>query len=242
VMLYGRQRLLEHGKSKKQSAVVVGMENTPGISKSHLGFVPKELEHVNRLLPKLDVELHLASQRHDILTRLKNSCAIFHFAGHGLSDEEEPSRSALLLGRESITVADLRNSRLQGSQPFLAYLSACSTSKSGNEKLVDEAIHLVSGCQLAGFRHTLGTLWEVYDECCPEVAQVVYENLVESTLTDKAVCFGLHKALRRLREQKVSTVPVKRNTSYAKKVKKKETHGVIEEDLFMWAPYVHFGV
>lgn len=242
VMLYGRQRLLEHGKSEKQSAVVVGMEKTPGISKSHLRFVSEELKHVNRLLPKLGVEPHLASQRHDILTRLKNSCAIFHFAGHGLSDEEEPSRSALLLGRESLTVADLRNSRLQGSQPFLAYLSACSTSQSGNEKLVDEAIHLVSGCQLAGFRHTLGTLWEVYDECCPEVAQVVYENLVESGFTDKAVCFGLHRALRRLREQKVSTLPVKRNTSWAKKVKKEKTHGVIEEDLFMWAPYVHFGV
>jgi CHAT domain-containing protein len=220
-------------KSESQNALVVSTENTD------LLFVPDELDHLTEFLPALNMTLCPLTHRQDVLAGLKNSCNIFHFAGHGTSDEVDPSRSALLLEDEPLSVADLRDCRLHESQPFLAYLSACSTSENRNEKLVDEAIHLVSACQMAGFRHSIGTLWEVYDECCAEVARIVYETLVLDDMTDTAVCWGLHKAVRFLRDQKV-TASGKRNTTSMKKKSGNEQSEV--GDLFIWAPYIHFGI
>jgi CHAT domain-containing protein len=76
-----------------------------------------------------------------------------------------------------LTVGDLRDHRLQGNSPFLGYLSACSTSANEADRLIDQGIHLVSACQLVGFRHVVGTLWEVNDKHCVDVAKNLYETL-----------------------------------------------------------------
>lgn len=128
-------------------------------------------------------------------------CRIFHFAVHGQSDPTEPSQSRLLLedwATDPLTVSDLRDYKLQENPPFLGYLSACSTSANTADRLADEGIHLVSAFQLAGFRHVAGTLWEVSDKHCVDVARVLYETLRDEDMTDVAVCRGLHQALRAL--------------------------------------------
>jgi CHAT domain-containing protein len=76
-----------------------------------------------------------------------------------------------------LTVGDLRDYKLQENPPFLGYLSACSTGTNEADRLADEGIHLVNAFQLAGFRHVVGTLGEVSDKHCVDVARVLYETL-----------------------------------------------------------------
>jgi hypothetical protein len=67
------------------------------------------------------------------------------------------------------------------------------------DRLVDEGIHLASACQLAGFRHVVRTLYEVSDKYCVDVAKFFYETLQDEGMTVVAVCRGLHRATRALR-------------------------------------------
>jgi CHAT domain-containing protein len=168
------------------------------------------------------------------------ACKIFHFAGHGRSDPLDPSRSCLLLEdwKESpLTVGDLRDYKIQESSPFLGYLSACSTSANKVGRLVDEGIHLASAFQLAGFRHVIGTLWEVSDSHCVDVARVVYETIRDEGMTDKAVCQGLHLAIKALRDRDVSMLKAARDGEVVHTNGKSAVH--IPS---YWVPYVHFGV
>ncbi|KAF5853716.1 hypothetical protein GGP41_006497 [Bipolaris sorokiniana] len=72
---------------------------------------------------------------------------------------------------------------------FLAYLSACSTGPNNNTStlLVDENIHHISSFRLAGFRHIVGTLWDVQDEYCVDTARVFYGTLRDEGISDDAV-------------------------------------------------------
>jgi CHAT domain-containing protein len=81
----------------------------------------------------------------------------------------------------------------QREPPFLAYLSACGTGRTQNNRFVDESIHLISACQLAGFRHVIGTLWEVNDQSCVDVARITYEGMKDGKMSDESVCLGLHR-------------------------------------------------
>ncbi len=44
-------------------------------------------------------------------------------------------------------------------------------------ELADEAVHIVSALQIAGFSHVVGSLWHVDDTIGASVAQGVYESL-----------------------------------------------------------------
>jgi len=133
------------------------------------------------------------------------------FRCHGYTDDTDPSGSYLLLedGKsDTLTVANLLEMNLRERSPFLAYLSACGTGRIKDEKFVDESIHLISACQLAGYRHVIGTLWEVNDEICVEMAKLTYEGIRDRGITDESVCWGLHTAARKLRDRWLS-MPVK---------------------------------
>lgn len=136
------------------------MEHTPG--HSTLPFAKKEVAVLQDLCATM--QLHsMRPQCHkvDIIRHLP-TCKIFHFAGHGCIDPVNPSSSRLSLEDwkdDPLTISTLLEINLrQHTTPFLAYLSACGTGRSDNEKLIDESIHLINGCQLAGFRHVIGTL------------------------------------------------------------------------------------
>ncbi|KAJ5370325.1 CHAT domain-containing protein [Penicillium cataractarum] len=166
---------------------------------------PTEVRMLRDLCP--DLGLHpvepVCPTRDSVLEQLKK-CKVFHFAGHGIFDLREPSQSCLAVHdweQNRLTVGDLRDLRLHEEAPFLSYLSACSTSSITKDKLIGEGIHLVNACQLAGFRHAVGTLCEVSDKHCVDVARILYLTLREKGLTDEAVYHGLHRAVRSLRER-----------------------------------------
>ncbi|KAM0209037.1 hypothetical protein ACHAQI_006733, partial [Fusarium lateritium] len=183
-------------------AVLVAMQNTPGTT-SALPYAPKELSIVRDVCNSMQLNSVEPTRRtQQVLAQLKD-CKIFHFAGHGETDDTNPLKSQLRLEdwqTQPLTVSDLLNLNLRDNPPFLAYLSACGTSQIKDKRLLDESLHLISACQLAGFRHVVGTLWEVGDEACVDVAETVYKELRDSSMDDHSVCRGLHKATRKLRD------------------------------------------
>lgn len=244
--------------------LLVSMPDTPG--KKELSFADPEVAVLSELCPSM----HLRAERPPSLTKRQvlsqlRGCRVFHFAGHGHTDTADPSQSCLLLKDweiDPLTVADLRRQHLQeaalATAPFLAYLSACSTAANEKLTLADEAIHLVSACRLAGFRHVVGTLWSVSDPFCPKLARLFYQTLLDEmdraqrvrntrcrgedvTNIDAAVCRALHLAQRGLR-----------NVGIQDRHETTATHdglgrGAIgipssRRDNLLWVPYVHFGV
>ncbi|WP_280423369.1 CHAT domain-containing protein [Nocardia carnea] len=139
----------------------------------------------------------------DRVLQLLRECSIAHFACHGVSDNADPSRSRLLLHDHAtapFTVAAL--APLDLGHARLAYLSACETAATSVE-LIDEAIHLTSAFQLAGYPQVIGTLWTVDDETATQIAESFYTALFDSDSaipdTDRAA-HALHDAVRAVRD------------------------------------------
>ncbi|KAH7152875.1 CHAT domain-containing protein [Dactylonectria macrodidyma] len=246
-------------------ALLVAMEHTPG--NSTLQFARQEVEVVHRICTSMNLSVVKPGQRKSkILTHLQQ-CNIFHFAGHSHTDEANPSMSQLLLEegqKDPLTVSELLELNLRKESPFLAYLSTCGTGRFKDERFGDESLHLIGACQVAGFRHVIGTLWEVDDELCVDMATTIYEGIEDGAMTDKSVCLGLHNAATRLRNLWVQAGPRVRERDTKKglsslyrddtqnvdgKVLKDE--GMLRDALLVeeeegeslhWVPYVHFGV
>ena len=141
--------------------------------------------------------------------------------------------------------------------PFLAFLSACGTGRIKTNELLDENVHLISACQLAGFRHVVGTLWEVHDEMCVDISRITYEGIRDGGMTDLSVRQGLHQACRELREQWLkSSMETRgelkrfnRNKSAGREHARDVDLSDEEDELgptsrapLHWVPYVHFGI
>jgi hypothetical protein len=141
-------------------------------------------------------------------------CRWAHFACHAASNLTEPSASRLLLSdyqSHPLTVLELN--RLLLDEAELAFLSACATARTGT-RLPDEAIHLASAFQLAGYRHVISTLWPIADRPAVRVAEVFYAG-VSVTGADGAAR-ALRDATRRRR-------------------------GLIASKPSMWAAHIHSG-
>lgn len=236
-------------------ALLVAMEDTPGLLRNgRLPSAKAEVDMLSSICPSLHLRPIIPPTRKvDVLNHLA-TCRIFHFAGHGSSDAVEPSKSCLMLEdwkTAPLEVGDLRNRHLQVNNqtsgappppapPFLGYLSACSTGANDAVKLADEGIHLVSALQLAGFRNVIGTLWEVSDRHCVDVARKVYETIAAEGMTDRAVCRGLHIAVRMLRDggfgkkdgpRKAQLGLLSGSAAKTERLPK-----------FYWVPYVRYGI
>ena len=134
--------------------------------------------------------------------------AIAHFACHGSNDPADPSQSRLLLHDHDaapLTVASLAPVNLDRAQ--LAYLSACNTTVTRSTELLDEAIHLTSAFQLAGFPHVIGTLWAISDQLAVAIAATFYTHLRtrEDTLDTSHAAHALHHAIHVARDSYPAT-------------------------------------
>jgi len=131
-------------------------------------------------------------------------CSVVHFACHGASHPSDPSQSLLLLHDHNtapLTVASLAPVDLGQAQ--LAYLSACETALTSTAELLDEAIHLTTAFQLAGFQRVVGTLWEINDTVAVDVVRAFYADLCASggTVDTRRAPFALHTAIRAVRDR-----------------------------------------
>ncbi|SOE32592.1 Tetratricopeptide repeat-containing protein [Streptomyces sp. OK228] len=200
-------------------SLIVAMPTTPGVE-GRLEHVSREAELLRRLLPNPTLliepdgaadgaasrETEARPTKARVLERLPD-CGIVHFACHGAHDPADPSKSLLLLHdheSDPLTVASLFKIRMDTAQ--LAYLSACRTAFMESVELIDEAIHLTSAFQLAGFPHVIGTLWEINDEMAWRMAADFYHQLGAATdqhrdLDTGAAARALHRTVRGVRDQ-----------------------------------------
>ncbi|WP_186319180.1 CHAT domain-containing protein [Streptomyces sp. SAJ15] len=220
--------------------LVIAMPTTPGLpDQGRLPYVGSEVAKLYQHLPEPTVLLEPdpsnggavgfsahTPTKDNVLDHLPD-CSIVHFACHGASDPTDPSMSRLLLhdhASDPLTVASLAPVRLDHAQ--LAYLSACRTAAIDTADLADEAIHLTSAFQLAGFPHVVGTLWEIDDQTAVTVADAFYTHLrtPAGALDTGRAAWALHQAVRGLRDG--HDLPGQYDRTQAP---------------FLWAAYLHAG-
>lgn len=199
-------------ESRNGHSLIVAMPTTPGLPEGQLTFVRREAELLAARLP-LPVLLSepdpggpvapaaAIPTKANVLAYLP-ACKIAHFACHGESHPTDPSKSRLLLDdhqADPFTVSSLAAVNVDQAQ--LAYLSACNTAITRPIQLIDEAIHLTSAFQLAGFPHVIGTLWEIEDEHALSISNAFYAALLTGVPDISRTASALHGAVRTLRDK-----------------------------------------
>ena len=125
------------------------------------------------------------------VTKALPSARWAHLACHANAKEDDPSASYLYLADGSLQVREIM--RLIPASGHLAYLSACSTAYGGTG-LLDEAIHLGSAFQIAGFHHVIATLWPVADKAAFDRGQQIHARLKRGVDPALAVHQAVHAA------------------------------------------------
>ncbi|CVK96031.1 uncharacterized protein FMAN_13948 [Fusarium mangiferae] len=245
--------------SSSDQALLVAMEHTPG--HDTLSFANEEVELIDGIFRSMELKSIIPQRTKQEVVRYLPECRIFHFAGHGLAHPEDPSESSLLLEdweNDSLKVSDLLDINIRQNAPFLAYLSACGTGQIKDETSFDENINLISACQIAGFRHVIGTLWNVQDDLSVEMAKMTYQELQNSGLSDESICRGLHGATRELRRRWIEKHETSQSlrtatgsnshdaakASLSRSARDASLIGGLDNNLGSadWAPYIHYGV
>ncbi|WP_018546560.1 CHAT domain-containing tetratricopeptide repeat protein [Streptomyces sp. LaPpAH-108] len=199
-LAYARARAATPSPPGGLLAVVV--PDAPGTRP--LGGVRREVRELRALFPVPGVLAGPRATRGNVLGVLPAHPYV-HFACHGVSDPENPSRARLLVHdhqEHPLTVRHL--SRLELPNARLAVLSACDTAR-GSDLLADEAIHITSAFQIAGYPHTIGTLWPVHDAVAVRVTRSLYRQLrtgvpaASLALDTDRAALALHHAVRQCR-------------------------------------------
>lgn len=181
--------------------LAVALPHTPGARP--LGGARREIE-VLRGLVRTEVLYGEEATFQRVVDALPRHPCV-HFACHGISEPADPSNGRLLVHdhpSRPLTVREI--SRLELPAARLAVLSACETARGGGE-LADEAIHITSAFQLAGYAHAVGTLWPVHDAVAVRVTRHLYQELCTGgadggpELDDTRTAVALHRAVLRCR-------------------------------------------
>jgi CHAT domain-containing protein len=146
---------------------------------SALRGVSKEKEKILRIIsPHMNTIVCTTPSVDDVLGRLED-CQMARFACHGRSDLVNLSNDGLVLQRvttdrtlEQDRLSVYLISQLRLEHAHIAYLSACSTAENRGRLLQDEVIHIVSGFQVAGLPHIVGSLRPAVDAECVQVVSL----------------------------------------------------------------------
>jgi CHAT domain-containing protein len=89
---------------------------------------------------------------------------------------------------------------VRNPHPQLAFLSAC-LSVHALPATAGETVNTGMLFQQAGFRHTIGTLWEVNDRAYADIAVSFYRSLDSKGLSPEQSAFALHLVTRSTRSR-----------------------------------------
>jgi hypothetical protein len=194
------------GQVHRTSALVVAMRNTPG----HMSLpgVDAETAAVRKALgDAFTAKVLEHPSARQVLDHMKDA-DIVHFACHGAADLSDPSSSHLLLQTTSpsgssvnkLAVQSIFNANHSSRKEQIAYLSACSRAEVKVTQSPDEALHLVSAFQVAGFGHVIGSLWPTDDDTGAKIAGCFYKNLAGDEPGHQSVAKALHDAVQEVRQ------------------------------------------
>ncbi|MFI9202232.1 CHAT domain-containing protein [Streptomyces sp. NPDC053048] len=204
-------RALRHARTRERRAgreparlLAVAVPEAEGLPPLH--EARGEAAWLGGLFPGTTVLEGAAAGRAAVEARLRDH-SYAHFACHTVGDPHGPSAGRLVLhgpAGQWPTVRDLSRLRLPAAR--LAYLSACDTLRT-SPGLADEAVHVVSALQMAGFAHVVGSLWHVDDTVGARIARTVYETLGTGGggLDAGRTAWALHRAVRQVREEYPAT-------------------------------------
>jgi hypothetical protein len=234
---YAREKKLTLMNNKKSRLLLVTMPETPGAKK--LRYVEEEAAQIrSTVVPQMEAVVLTEASPTEVLSEMRD-CQAVHFACHGATNSHDPFNSSLLLctrqtlgtsqeeppkALSHLRVRDIAALNLRSDVNMdIAYLSACSTANNQHELLGNEAIHLASGFQLAGFAHVIATLWNANDRLCARISQNFWQNLVHNSPHSNSSVGG-HEQVSRALHKALKTV--------------KEEHW---DEPLLWAPFAHFG-
>ncbi len=161
------------------SALIAGI-NTVGYDSAlpDLAYAESEARLVHQQLVPATPPLLGSDATHRAVLQALQKAGWAHFACHGFADQTTPGDSHLVLHDRPLPVREMASLDLSGA--YLAVLSACTTAVTAQDTL-DEPIHLASAFQLAGFAHTIATLWPISDTHAPMLTEHLYQQLVTGT-------------------------------------------------------------
>ena len=172
--------------SPGQSAAVQLASNTRGIfdlRKSELKPLPfarEEIAEAAKALGKNSVELDGAAASEAALKALAlGDFRIIHIAAHGIANDAEPDRAALLLapGNDSEDglwqSREIRQTRLKAD---LVVLSACDTG-TGRLEGQEGIMNLARAFLIAGAKSVVASLWQVDDRSTATLMSFFYEHM-----------------------------------------------------------------
>lgn len=177
------------------SALVVAPTGSPRVDD-----LPHAEREVHEVLARMGTARLLSgteATREAVLSQLPQA-SVVHFACHGVMNPGSLRAGGLELADGPLTTTELRAA--QPRVPQMAFLSACRTSSSGEAETPWQAVSLPATLHLGGYRHVVGTLWEVDDRTHADMASLFYAALTDRgrVSTDDA-SRALHEAVRRVR-------------------------------------------
>ncbi|KAJ7673486.1 CHAT domain-containing protein [Mycena rosella] len=184
--------------------------------------IPKTVDEVKALIEAVNDTVKIQwlngaeATTEAVLSGMASSTWV-HLACHAHQYPLRSSESAFILANgDTLSLADI-SARVSGDGE-LAFLSACQTA-AGDFDLSEEGVHLAAGMLVAGYRSVIATTWSVRDKDAPVVAGAVYKMLLAGGQVQRTgTALALHHATRLLREQ------------------------VGEENVMLWAPFIHLGI
>jgi tetratricopeptide (TPR) repeat protein len=195
-------RALEHARSCDErpdapgDLLIAAVAQAP--KSTALPGVAAETARLIQRFPTASVLRDGDATRDRVLTEIP-AHRIAHFACHATTRTEQPSHSHLVLHDGPLSVLDISRRDLAGLR--LAYLSACATTRT-DPALADEAVHITTAFQLAGYSHVIGTLWPIADDLAPELTDTFYRELGQDT---SRAAYALHSAVREIRHRYPTT-------------------------------------
>ena len=194
-LIRARRRYPSNSENQRKRFIAIGQAKAAG--ESELLSVGAELNNISQRVDglatftRIDGEESCISRVVEELS--KNEWV--HLACHGLANRAQPFESAFALHNGHFTIQRIIGCDLKN--PEFAYLSACHTTV-GDEESPDEAIHLASAMQFAGFRSVIGTMWAVDDGETNEITSMFYKHMVDESgrLDHTRAAFALNKTMK----------------------------------------------
>ncbi|WP_158230900.1 CHAT domain-containing protein [Frankia sp. CcI49] len=191
-LVYGLQRR-KVSSPESRKVLVVGVSNTPG--SAPLPGAEAEASSVASLFSGTQFLLNGAATLNAVKAALPTANWA-HFACHASSNFKYPLRGGLVLADGTLDIGQAFRLDLPSAE--LIVLSGCETAK-GVPLLPDEALHVASAFQIAGFKHVVASMWALADGPAVRMARGFYESLQGLQNNDPAG--ALHMTLHAARSR-----------------------------------------